>query len=214
MNKKQSNKLNSYSAIKGVLEDNRGIIEPVALMAHAVEEFYKKVSEIDAVASRTKKGTRGATAAKIVAKKKLAKLASTLAAAASIYAWESSNTKMEVALDYSYTDINFATDNVALHRAMVIEKELHKHHHNLEGYMISKQNLEELQQHIKTYEDALETRGGAKSDQVAGLRKLAELFREADNILIHKVDRFVLRLKPEFPTFYDAYQNARAIVDL
>ena len=121
---------------------------------------------------------------------------------------------MEVALDYSYTDINFATDNVALHRAMVIEKELHKHHHNLEGYMISKQNLEELKQHIKTYEDALETRGGAKSDQVAGLRKLAELFREADNILIHKVDRFVLRLKPEFPTFYDAYQNARAIVDL
>ena len=79
MNKEQSNKLNSYYAVRGVLEDNRGIIEPLALMGQAVEEFYRKVSEIDAVASRTKKGTGGASAAKKLAKEKLARLASSLA---------------------------------------------------------------------------------------------------------------------------------------
>jgi hypothetical protein len=214
MNKEQSNKLNSYYAVRGVLEDNRGIIEPLALMGQAVEEFYRKVSEIDAVASRTKKGTGGATAAKKLAKEKLARLASSLAAAASIYAWNSSNTKLETALDYSYTEIKYATDNAALQRAMAIEKVLNLHRNNLEEYMISAKNLEELHLHIESYEDALEARGAVKSERVAGFRKLADLFREADHMLTRKIDRFMLRLKAEFPSFYDAYRSARTIVDL
>ena len=32
MNKRQSNKLNSYQSIKGVLEDNRNIFEPVVII--------------------------------------------------------------------------------------------------------------------------------------------------------------------------------------
>ena len=214
MNKKQSNKLNSYYAVRGVLEDNRGIIEPLALMGQAVEEFYLKLNEIDAVASRTKKDTGGVTAAKKLAKEKLARLASSLAAAASIYAWDSSNIELEAALDYSYTDIRFATDNAALQRAMAIEKVLVSHLNSLEGYMISALNLEEYHQHIRAYEDALEARGGVKSERVAGFQKLAGLFREADHILTRKIDRFVLRLKAEFPSFYDAYRSARSIVDL
>jgi len=214
MNKKQSNKLNSYYAVRGVLEDNRGIIEPLVQLDQAVEEFYLKLNEIDAVASRTRKDTGGATAAKKLAKEKLAGLASSLAAAASVYAWDTSNTELEASLDYSYTDIKYATDNVALQRAMAIEKVLISHRNKLEGYMIGALNLEELHRHIESYEDALETRGGVKSERVAGFRKLADLFREADHILIRKIDRFMLRLKAEFPSFYDAYRSARVIVDL
>ncbi len=214
MKKDLSNKLNSYSAIKGVLALNLGIYEQITLMNQSVEEFYQKLDEIDAVAARTTSDTTGETAAKKLAKEKLAALATSLAASASIYAYESSNIELESSLQYSYTDIKYARDNDALARARIIENELLEHRNSLEAYLITSSDLEELHKYIIDYDDALKTRGSVKSHRVADFLKLEELFREADLILIHKIDRFVLRLKPEFPTFFDAYTNARSIVDL
>lgn len=214
MKKDLSNKLNSYAAVKGVLAHNLGIYEQITLMSHSVEDFYQKVDEIGAVAARTKADTTGETAAKKLAKEKLAALATALAASASIYAYESSNIELESALQYSYTDINYARDNEALLRAMAVETELLAHRNKLDAYMITASDLEELHQHITAYQDALKRRGSVKSQRVADFLKLEVLFREADQILIHKIDRFVLRLKPEFPTFFDAFTNARSIVDL
>ncbi len=67
---------------------------------------------------------------------------------------------------------------------------------------------------IDEFEKSMEIRGGVKSESVAETRRLAILFREADDLLKKKLDRFVVRLKPTYPTFYDAYRNARMIVDL
>ena len=53
-----------------------------------------------------------------------------------------------------------------------------------------------------------------KSGSVAETRRLSILFRVADDMLNKKLDRFVARLKAEYPTFYDAYNNARMIIDL
>lgn len=214
MNKDLSNKFNSYTAIKGVLAHNLGIYEEITLMSQSVEEFYQKVDEINVVAARTKADTSGETAAKRLAKEKLAVLATSLAASASIYAYESSNIELESALQYSYTDLKYARDSEALSRAMVIETELLVHRHKLDAYMITAGDLEELHKHITDYQNALKKRGSVKSQRVANFMKLKKLFREADQILIHKIDRLVLRLKPEFPSFFDAYTNARSIVDL
>jgi len=214
MKKELSNNLNSYAAVRGVLEKNLGIYEQITLMNQSVEEFYQKVDEIKAVAARTNADGIGQTAAKNLAKEKMAALASALAASASIYAYESSDVELESALQFSYTDIKYVRDIEALARAKVIEAELLAHRHNLEAYLITSSDLEELHQHITVYDDALESRGSVKSQRVAGFIRLEELFREADLILYRKIDRFVLRLKPEFPSFFDAYTNARSIVDL
>lgn len=214
MNKDLSNKLNSYAAVKGVLADNLDIYKQITLMNQSVEEFYQAVNEIDQAAARTTADTTGETAAKKLAKEKLATLACALAASASIYAYDSSNVELESALQYSYTEIKYARDSDALARARVIEAELLAHRHKLDAYMITTVDLEELHQHITAYDDALKRRGSVKSQRVAAFRELEELVREADRILIRKLDRFVLRLKPEFPSFYDAYTNARSIVDL
>lgn len=80
--------------------------------------------------------------------------------------------------------------------------------------MVSEDNLTELHALIDEFENSMETRGGVKSGSVAETRRLAILFRVADDLLNKKLDRFIARLKAEYPTFYDAYNNARMIVDL
>lgn len=80
--------------------------------------------------------------------------------------------------------------------------------------MVTDEDLAELQSLIAGFEDSMETKGGAKSESVAETRRLAILFRGADDLLNKKLDRFIVRLKAQYPTFYDAYMNARMIVDL
>jgi hypothetical protein len=214
MKKELSNKLNSYTAVRGVLEENLHIYGHIALMNQSVEEFYRKVDEINAVAVGTKEDGTGQTAAKELAKEKLAALASALAASASIYAYDTSDVELESELRLSYTDIKYARDSEAYARARALEDELLEHRHQLEAYLITSRDLEELHRYITVYNDALERRGGVKSQRTAGFIRLEELFGEADRILYRKIDRFVLRLKSEFPAFYDAYTHARSIVDL
>jgi len=214
MKKELSNKLNSYKAVIGVLDKNIGIYEQIALMNQSVKEFYQKVDEIEKVAAETKADATGQTAAKNLAKEKMAALASALAASASIYAYDISDVELESALQFCYTDIKYVRDSEALARAKVIEAELLAHRHKLEAYLITSSDLEELHQHITVYDDAMESRGSVKSQRVASFVRLEELFREADLILYRKIDRFVLRLKPDFLPFYDAYTHARSIVDL
>lgn len=72
MNKRQSNKLNSYQSIKGVLKDNLNIYESVPIINQSVQSFFNIVNEIDEISTNTEMDTTGETTAKILAKEKLA----------------------------------------------------------------------------------------------------------------------------------------------
>ena len=98
MNKRQSNKLYSYQSTQGVLEDNRNIYEPVVIIKESVDSFFKIVDEIGEIATNTEMDTTGETSVKIVAKEKLANLANSLAASASVYAFENADIELEASL--------------------------------------------------------------------------------------------------------------------
>lgn len=214
MEKRKSNKYNSYKAVCGVLKENRSLYSTIDLISQTVGEFNAKLDEINKVITRTELDTTGETAAKKLAKEKLARFASELAASASVYAVETANIELESALQYSYTDLRFTSDSEALHIAMVIEAELLPHREHLERYLITEEILEELHSQIEAYDKAMVRKGGAKSEQVADFKRQTVLFKEADHILAKKLDRLMLRLRSQHPAFYDAYLNARMIVDL
>ncbi len=73
--------------------------------------------------------------------------------------------------------------------------------------MISEQDLDELDRHIDNYLASLEVRGGVKSEQVADGKRLEILFKETDQLLQKRLDRFVLRLQSKNPMFFDAYSH-------
>jgi len=149
-----------------------------------------------------------------VAKEKLATTASSLAASGSVFAFDNSDIELEASLEYTYSDLRYARDSEALQISMAIELELLDHQAELTEYMVSDEDLANLHQLIDDFENSMETKGGAKSGSVAETRRLSILFRVADDLLTKKLDRFVVRLKPDYPTFFDAYRNARMIVDL
>jgi hypothetical protein len=72
MNKKQSNKLNAYHSVKGVLDKHRRICNAVPMLAQTVIEFRELLDQIQEVGARTIADTTGETSAKLLAKEKLA----------------------------------------------------------------------------------------------------------------------------------------------
>ena len=214
MNKKHSNKLNSYQSVKGVLENNQNIYQPIDIINRSVDNFFEVVEQIVVIATQVELDTTGETSAKIEAKQKLANMASGLAATGAVYAFEREDVELEASLAYSFTDIRYSKDAETVEISRAIESVLLENQPELEPYMVSEQNMTDLHTLIEEFERSLKIRGGVKSTNVAETKRLALLFRVADDLLNKRLDRFVARLKAEFPTFYDAYSNARMIVDL
>jgi len=68
MNKKQSNKLNAYVRVVGVLDKNRKICNSMPMLAQTVGEFGSLVQEIKEVGAWMEMDTTGETAPKGLAK--------------------------------------------------------------------------------------------------------------------------------------------------
>ena len=97
---------------------------------------------------------------------------------------------------------------------MAVEHELLAHAEALQTYQVSEQDLQEFNALIAEYKDASETQGEVKSDSIADTRRTEVLISGIDELLNEKIDRIVLRVSPDEPRFFDAYQSARMIVDL
>ena len=213
MNKRQSNKMNAYMGIQGVLERYRKTWLIIPALVNCIEEYSSLVDEIKAVAARRESDTTGETAAKNEARKDLARYASNLAACGMAYAYDRADTELEAALDYSYSEIEHVKDADALQISGSIYKVLNRDLPGLDEYLVSGDDLRELERLISRFKDAMVQKGAVKSCRVADTRALASLFSSCDKLLSRKLDRLMISMKEEHPRFHDSYFSARKIKD-
>ena len=213
MNKRQSNKMNAYQDIEGVLEKYRKTWLSIPALVKCVEEFSSLVHEIDTVSTRRASDTTGETAAKNEARKDLARLASKLAACGMAYAYDRSDTELEADLDYSYSEIEHVKDADALQISRTIYKALNRSLPGLDEFLVSEDDIRELEGLISRFDKAMVEKGAEKSGRVADTRALASGFRTCDKHLSRKLDRLMVRMEEEHPRFHDSYFNARKITD-
>jgi len=213
MNKYQSNKMSTYLAVRGVLERNQKTWMTVPVLVKVVEEFSSQVDEISTIATRREFDTTGETLAKNEARKNLAHHASNLASCGMAYAYDRSDTELEAALDYSYSEIEHVKDADALQISEGIYIVLNRDLPGLDEYLVSGDDLRELKRLRSRFNDAMVTKGAVKSRRVADTKALASLFSSCDKLLSRKMDRLMIRMKEEHPRFHNSYFNARKIKD-
>ena len=213
MNKRQSNKMNAYLGIQGVLERYRKTWLNIPTLVNCVEEFSSHVHEIKAVSTSRESDTTGETAAKNEARKDLARHASMLAACGMAYAYDRADTELEAALDYSYSEIEHVKDADALQISRSIYKALNRDLPGLDEFLVSGDDLRELEILISRFDKAMVEKGAEKSRRVADTQALASGISTCDKHLSRKLDRLMIRMKEEHPRFHDSYFNARKITD-
>ena len=174
MNKYQSNKMNAYVAVRGVLEKNQKTWKTVPVLVKVVEEFSSRVDEISAISTQRELDTTGETLAKNEARKDLARHASKLAACAMAYAFDRSDTELEAALDYSYSEIEHVKDADALQISAGIYKVLNRDLPGLDEYLVSGEDLRELKRLRRRFNDAMVTKHPRFHDSYFNARKIKD----------------------------------------
>lgn len=214
MNKRQSNKVNAYRKVKGVLDKYAKLFRDLEIYALALDKFNALLADLEQVTKRTELDTTGETKRKQDLKEQLASKTFALASSGLMYAYDSGNTELKAALGYSPSDIRNARYNDASRIAMAVEHELNQHTEALQAYKVSDQDLQEFHELIEDFTNSTETQGEVKSDSVADTRLTEILINGIDELLEEKLDRMVQREAMDNPRVFDAYQSARVIVDL
>lgn len=151
MNKRQSNKYNSYVKLKGVLQANASLYESIPIFKQFVDKFLSLLAELLSLNSEHTHDTTPVTDAKTIAKEKMTRLTSELAAAASAWAHEQNDPVLIGQFDYSYSDIRYARDNEASSISMSVLEELKSNATQLTEYMISEQDTATLEGYINEF---------------------------------------------------------------
>jgi len=214
MNKRQNNKLRSYTNITAVLLSNQSIYEVYPVIKIAVENFTAIVDQIKILATHSSIDNTGVTEQKTIIKEKLSTLAGELAASGSAFAVDLNNKEMEAALDFSYSDIRYARDNDTISITSAIYNELAEHNGKLADYLVTDEDKSALKKLIDDFEVVSQNKGLQHSQNVSDTKQLCLLFKDADALLTQKLDRLLMRLRRKAPSFYNAYLNARNIQDL
>ncbi|MFZ5939822.1 MAG: hypothetical protein ACOYXB_04540 [Bacteroidota bacterium] len=214
MNKIFSNKLNTYINVLELLETNPELTGSYTLLQGYISELALNVGEIKKLVSVSEVETSGVTTDKMVAKERMAKSASLIAAAGAGYAASTGNNTLEAQLDYNFSDIRYAKDSEAYGIASAIESNLRPLLPELADYQITQEDLDSL---LATSEDYFKMIGGQgimKNSSIQNTNNLSLIFRRTDDLLKNKMDRFMKRISDKNQEFYNSYLTARRVIDL
>lgn len=196
----------------GVFNDFNTILSQYAIILQTAEQIKTKNSAIGQTHMLLTADGTATTSEKREVKEKMAVLSGELAAAGAAYAADKGLLVLEKTLHVSYSDVRYGTDAEAIALAEMIHSELSGIAiAELQEYLVTQEDLDELDGLTGSFDTASEQKGSVKSQRVAATKQLALLFDEMDTLL-EKCDRLLKRIQRKEPEFYNTYANARMVV--
>jgi hypothetical protein len=214
MTTKQTNKLNMYEAVAKVMNENKTLWQDLTILTEVFAELNTLLSELRNVGSQRAKKTTGVTQNKSNKKEAMVKKATNLASSAYAYAERVKNRDLQSKFDYTYSVLFRSDDNNAINQVQAIVEEAEKIVNDLAPFGVKPEEITELKTLVESFTASIGEKSNVKSGRVSATKSLATLFKETDTLLKNQMDKLVLRLADSQATFYQTYQNARAIKDL
>lgn len=213
MEKKTKNKIIMLKATLSLMEQNNGIWQEAVPLANAVGQTSDLLDQIEQIKQTINRNNSGLVAAKEGLKADLISLAFELASTLAAFAEQTENPVLLSKVDYPVSYLQNVRDGElpticnALH-TLIGEKLA-----DLETYGVTAEKANEFLQLISEYEASLPSVRVTVSARMASNEKIKELVKEAMQVTTNQTDRLMVKFKLTNPDFYNAYLNARKIVD-
>lgn len=209
MNDQQTKKLNDHRALQGVFNNYGPTIAKYEVVEEKVNVFKGSINTIENLAKRTAKDTTGVTASKSEVKKKMATLGAELAAGAMAYAAEINDIQLAASFDVVYSEVADEKDEDALNVTRMLCDQLNAHIEPLGRFLVTQEEVTELEELADQFEGLAETKGSTKVDSKTAHKQLKVAFKEVDTLLRDQMDLLMIRLKRKEPALVDAYFAVR-----
>lgn len=213
MNATLESKLDMYRATQNFCDNNMIIVNTVPAFATAFTAFKANVAAIIANAQQEDQVTKGIAVDKKVGKRTLAKLAADIASPIFAYAASVNDNTLKAQVNFSFTDIYEAKDELMPVRCQNIHDAGVVHLVALAPFGITAPLLASLQTAIISYKSKVPTPRNAAADKKTIRLNQQNLFTATDLILKEQMDKTLAGFKAANPDFVNTYKANRVIID-
>jgi len=213
MTTKQQNKLAMYLVVKGVLDANNSVWQPMQAFADGYTDFTSEITQIQTLELTQVTDSTGIAQDKKASKAAMATAAQQISAAVHAYAVKTKNNTLANETAFTVSDLTGGRDADVIKDCQNVHDLANTNIASLANYGITAVKLTALQAVIDAYK-AIVTK--PRDNIVAGrtvTKELNDEFDAADETLSEILDGLVLQFKDTNAKFVSDYNNARTIVD-
>lgn len=209
----QEDKLSMYITVQKICNAKKSIWSELPAFVDIFGKFENIISDIYTQHQIQKKNITGITENKH--KEEIEMMAITLDIAAAVYAYAASvgDDELRDSVNYSPSNLRNARDTVLKDICQSIHDAANGVVTELDDYGVTPEILEKQQKEIDDFVEILAKPRTAINKRATATAYLKELFKQADNLLKHQLDKLMITYRIREPEFYNNYRYARRIVD-
>ncbi|NVO10502.1 MAG: carboxypeptidase regulatory-like domain-containing protein [Bacteroidales bacterium] len=212
MNSNQEDKFSMYYGVRNTCEGHRRSWANNAVFAATYNLWVAKLPLIEANRDAQTLETTGITTDKTAKRAAMVEKASFLENRLQSYANVTTNHELLESIQYSASDFKKARDIDVVGICNIILAKATANAEAIVTYGVTAEMITALQDAIAAYSAMLAKPKTAKSQTKTATENLTKLFKEADELLVKRLDLDIELFKTSMPDFYSQYKTARIVV--
>ena len=213
MNKTQVNKLRMFESVKLVLTNHAQIFNQLPDLVAGQQRLNDGIQQIAQYRQVQETDNSGLTETKIDLRSNLVTKELQLSAAIKSYANVTSNKDLKTKAEYNKSKLFQVSDPVLYDIGILLVNLATPLQAELSKYFVTPEKLAELSGLLEDFHTAIPQRRVANNMSKVSTSKINALFNSISKMLKDEIDVLMLLFEEGEPDFYNAYKNARLIVD-
>jgi len=213
MDKRFENKMTMLKAVLSLLQLHESIWSDSAPLAAAIEELAGLIAQIEEIQQLTGEDNSGLSASKKSEKDALIKQAFELASIIFAMATRNKDQVLLAKVDFPISELIRLRESELANKCKNIAELGRSTLPLITTFGTSEEKMNALDQQIAHFKLSIPARRISVSELKAFNKKLKELLKQAIDLVTDQIDRMLVQFENSKPDFYNAYLNARKVVD-
>jgi len=202
-----------YLATDKVLDVNRPLFEGLEELTTAQNRLKEYIQQVEANRQVQEANQTGITETKVVMRQELTMLVQKVIAGLTAYSTATKDATLRQKVHYSQTSLARMPDPVFTDVARLILAEARPRVDSLGKYFVMDSDLARLEVLIPQFKAAIPQKRVATNISKVSTLNIADVFAATDKLLKQEIDLLMMPFQFTQPDFYNAYKNARIIVN-
>lgn len=213
MKQEQQNHLHMCKTVYKVMEDHAGVWSGNILLEEANSQLDAHIQDMEGVARKQSKGSRGATRQKAMVKNSLVSETVRVASILWSYADNSGQEDLKPVCEVSRSDLRQMTDADLTGHCSMIADLLNANIDGLEDFFFLPPAAVAYENLVTSFSARANDPRAEISKRSGATRSVPAILRKAFKVLRYRMDGGMMQYKDSHPEFFLAYKSARKIVD-
>jgi len=213
MNKKQLNKFRMYEAVNLVLDTHAAQVGTEGDLFTALQLLKAGQATINQNRQVQEADSSGLTKNKSELRSELNRLILLFAAGLKAHATSTKNSELKTKANYKAYDLQKTADSVLADIGRLLHETALPIRSDLAKYAVTEADFQKMEQLLDEFRLAIPKRRVAINISKVSTGNIDGVFKAQDRLLKEEVDSLMEPFRFSQPDFYNAYRNARSVVD-